>query len=75
MFTLDKWAKNEHAFKDTIGFVYEMLNTKNYNHTIVSFDVNSFYTNIPLSETIALILRLDFDNNASVFNRCRRNLL
>ena len=71
---IDKWATNEYTVKDTFNFVNEILNTENKNYTMVSFDIKSLYTNIPLSETINIILNLAFDNNTSVFHRFSKNL-
>ena len=57
--------------KDTFSFVQEITNYNNSNYIMASFDIVSLYTNIPIHETIDLILDLAFCNREmfSGFNK------
>ena len=62
------WSKNDYTVNDSLSFVKEIENYKCNNSDIMaSFDIKSLYTNIPLIETINIIIDLVFANN-SLFN-------
>ena len=71
---IEEWSVNQYTVKDTFSFVREILNIQNNSYTMASFDIKSLYTNIPLSETIDIILSLTFNNNTSVFHRFSKDL-
>ena len=45
-----------HSTQDTFTFIKELEEVRDYNNFLVSFDVSSLFTNIPLNETIELAL-------------------
>ena len=51
---LTPYICNEYCIKDTFNFVTELNTLKYTNKHIISFDVVSLYTNIPLKQTIEL---------------------
>ena len=68
--TLEKIAYSSFTVKDTFNFVTEIMDFKNADkYKMASFDVTSLFTNIPLDETINIILELLFpDNNSHYLN-------
>ena len=60
---------DEHILRDTFEFVNKIstidINTEKY---IVSFDVESLFTNVPTDETIDLIIKRAFPKNTKWFN-------
>ena len=61
-------AKNEFTVQDSFSFAKEIHNYKcNNSDILASFDIKSLYTNIPLIETINIIIDLIFENN-NIFN-------
>ncbi|XP_068671463.1 uncharacterized protein [Montipora foliosa] len=71
-YDLAKWLEgklkplsiNEHTITDTFKFAEEVRNTSfNDNDIIVSYDVTSLFTNVPLDETISLLAEKAFTNN------------
>ena len=71
---IDQWANNEYTVKNSFDFVNFLTNFNvNNNCTMASFDVTSLYTNIPLNETINIIIELAFDNR-NIFNSYTKNL-
>ena len=71
-YDLAKWLEeklkplsiNEHTITDTFKFAEEIRNTSfNDNDIIVSYDVTSLFTNVPLDETISLLAEKAFTNN------------
>ena len=46
--------------KDSFDFVNKISKIKNENYTMVSFDVESLFTNIPINETIEITINLCF---------------
>ena len=51
-----------HCSKDTFTFVEEIKQVRFNNSFMVSFDVESLFTNVPLDETIDMAVNLLFDN-------------
>ena len=55
---------NEHTITDTFKFAEEIRNTVfNDNDIIVSYDVTSLFTNVPLDKTISLLAEKAITNN------------
>ena len=50
----------QHCTKDSFSFVQEIQKVSKSNHFMVSFDVESLFTNIPLDETIELAVTYIF---------------
>ena len=66
---LDHLAYGCKTVKDTFQFVSEITDFENANsYTMASFDVTSLFTNIPLDETINIILDLLFTNENDKFH-------
>ena len=60
---LEPLTKNEFTLKNSYEFA-NCLKDKNYsNITIASFDIESLFTNIPLEETIEIIIKSFFKDN------------
>ena len=53
----------KHTTLDSFSFVNEFTNIQSQNKFMISFDVESLFTNIPLSETIDLALEIIFRHN------------
>ena len=58
---LDYVIPNDHSIKDTFSFVEELKTISVTNKYMVSHDVTSLFTNIPLKETIHLTIDLLFE--------------
>ena len=52
--------------QDTVTFMNEPEEVRDYDSFLVSFDVSSLFTNIPLNETIELILDYILSNNLDI---------
>ena len=57
---------NEYTTADTFSFVSELKNIATSNKFMVSFDVNSLFTNIPLNESIDLAVSYILQNNSNL---------
>ena len=53
----------EHCAKDTFDFIEDLKQVRNSNKFMISFDVESLFTNIPLNETIELVVNLLMENH------------
>jgi len=62
-------VEHDYMIKDTFDFVNKVanLNTKD-DKAMLSFDVESLFTNIPTRETIDIILRLAYPKNTKYFH-------
>ena len=58
-----------HSASDTFSFVSELSNVDLQNKFLVSFDVVSLFTNIPLEESINLAVDKIFETNASELSK------
>ena len=69
-------SNNEFMIKDNFDFVNIMSETKiNQDEYIVSFDVSSLFTNVPVNETIEIVLNKLFKSKFDTFHGLsRRNL-
>ena len=52
----------EHCAKDTFNFIEDLKQVRRTDKFMISFDVESLFTNIPLNETIELAVDLLMDN-------------
>ena len=60
---INPWSRNEYTVNDSFSFASEINNYKYSDSDILaSFDIKSLYTNIPLIETINIIIDLVFAN-------------
>ena len=65
-----KFNKNEYSVKNSSSFVSELLLSNNFqadNLYMTSYDVENLYTNVPLRETINIIVNKIFINSESSF--------
>ena len=71
-YALAKWldaklkplSVNEHTITDIFAFTNEIRGVKiNPGEILVSYDVSSLFTNVPLGETIDILARKAFENN------------
>lgn len=74
--------QNEAIIKDSFSFVEELKSLKDCISStqyqskckMVSFDISSLYTNIPLNETIEIILKHLYDNDNQVSTMKRKDM-
>ena len=64
---------NDYSCKDTFSFVSHIKNANLYKKFLVSYDVTSLFTNIPLQETIDIAINLIFNHNYNL-NITRKEL-
>ena len=57
---------NDYSCKDTFSFVSQIKNANLSKKFLVSYDVTSLFTNIPLQETIDIAINLIFNHNLNV---------
>ena len=70
---LSPLVPNDYSCKDTFSFVSQIKNANLSKKILVSYDVASLFTNIPLQETIDLAINLIFDHNPDL-NITRKEL-
>ena len=63
---LSPLVPNENSWKDTFSFVSEIKNANLSKKLLVSYDVTSLFTNIPLQETIDIAINLIFNHNPNL---------
>ena len=54
---------NNLCYKDTFSFVSQIKNANLFKKFIVSYDLTSLFTSIPLQETIGIAINLIFNHN------------
>ena len=64
---------NDYSCKDTFSFVSQIKNANLSKRFLVSYDVTSLFTNIPLQETIDIAINLIFNHNPNL-NITRKEL-
>ena len=64
---------NNYSCKDTFSFVSQIKNANLSKKFLVSYDVTSLFTNIPLQETIDIAINLVFNHNPNL-NITRKKL-
>ena len=65
---LNHLTTNEYTINNSYEFMEFITNVHNDNYIMCSFDIKSLFTNIPLDETIQIILDQTFPNDDSEFN-------
>ena len=63
---LSPLVPNDYSCKDTFSFVYQIKNANLSKKFLVSYDVTSLFTNIPLQETIDIAINLIFNHNPNL---------
>ena len=70
---LSPLVPNDYPCKDTFSFVSQIKNANLSRKFLVSYDVTSLFTNIPLQETIVIAINLIFNPNPNL-NITRKEL-
>ena len=63
---LSPLVPNDYSCKDTFSFVSQIKNANLSKKFLVSYDVTSLFTNIPLQETIDIAVNLIFNHNPNL---------
>ena len=63
---LSSLVPNDYSCKDTFSFVSQIKNANLSKKFIVSYNVTSLFTNIPLQETIDIVINLIFNHNPNL---------
>ena len=63
---LSPLVPNYYTCKDTFSFVSQIKNANLSKYFLVSYDVTSLFTNIPLQETIDIAINLIFNHNLNL---------
>ena len=63
---LSPLVPNDYSCKDTFSFVSQIKNANLSKKFLVSYDVTSLFTNIPLQETIDIAINLIFNHNPNL---------
>ena len=70
---LSPLVPNDYSCKDTFSFVSQIKNANFSKKFLVSYDITSLFTNIPLQETIDIAINLIFNHNPNL-SITRKNL-
>ena len=70
---LSPLVPNDYFCKDTFSFVSQIKNVNLSKNFLVSYDVTSLFTNIPLQKTIDIPINLVFNQNPNL-NITRKEL-
>ena len=71
---LSPLVPNDYSCNDTFSFVSQIKNANLSRKFLVSYDVTSLFTNIPLQENIDIAINLIFSHNPNL-NITKKNLL
>ena len=63
---LSPLVSNDYSCKDTFSFVSQIKNTNLSKKFLVSYNVTSLFTNIPLPDTINMTINLIFNHNSNL---------
>ena len=63
---LSPLVPNDYSCKDTFSFVSQIKNANLFKKFLVSYDVTSLFTNIPLHKTIDIAINLIFNHNPNL---------
>ena len=63
---LDSVIPKDHCTKGSFSFCKEIKKVSSTNKFLISFDICSLFTTIPLNETIDLVVKLIFDNKPNI---------
>jgi len=67
-------ASSEYTVSDVFSFTKEIQERSDFERTLmVSLDIESLFTNVPVSETIDIILRKLFPNDSDMYQGFNRN--
>ena len=58
-------VSNKYTLSDSFKFI-SMLDNQNHRYYMASLDIDSLFTNIPLSETIEIIIKQIYDKNRKI---------
>ena len=64
---LTPFTGNSYTIKDSFTFASEINKFPNKNYTTASFDIKSLFTNIPVSETMDIIINQIFVNDSTIY--------
>ena len=70
---LSPLVPNDYSCKDTFSFVSQIKNANLSKKVLVSYNVTSLFTNIPLQQTINIAINLIFNHNPNL-NIARKEL-
>ena len=70
---LSPLVPNDYSCKDTFSFVSQIKHANPSKKFLVSYDVTSLFTNIPLQETIGIAINILFNHNPNL-NITRKEL-
>ena len=70
---LSPLVPNDHSCKDTFSFFSQIKNANFSQKFLVSYDITSLFTNIPLQKTIDIAINLIFNHNPNL-NITRKEL-
>ena len=65
-FLCDLLSPNDYSCKHTFSFVSQIKKKNLFRKFLVSYDVTSLFTNIPLQETIDIAINLVFNHNPNL---------
>ena len=65
-FLLSTLVPNDYSCKDTFSFVFQIKNANLSKKILLSYDVTSLFTNIPLQEFIDIAINLIFNHNPNL---------
>ena len=63
---LSSLVSNDYSCKDTFSFVSQIKNVSLSKKFLVFYDVTSLFTNIPVQETIDIVINLIFNHNPNL---------
>ena len=63
---LDPVIPKDHCTKNSFSFCKEMKKVSSANKFLISYDICSLFTSIPLNEAIDLAVKLIYDNNTNI---------
>ena len=63
---MSPFIPNDYSCKDTISLAFQIKNSNRSRKFLVSHDLTSFFTNIPLQETIDIAINLIFNHNPNL---------
>ena len=71
---LSPLASSEYTVSDVFNFTKEIQERSDLNRTLmISLDIESLFTNVPVSETIDIILNKVYSNDSVIYNGFNRN--
>ena len=68
--------QSRNTVKNTNEFIEELEQQKiSQEHNMISFDVKSLFTNVPLDSTIGIILKRMYENNEIVTSTAKNEMM